>query len=32
MLLEVFEDINKPYEKLTEDGCILYPEQCHFFM
>ena len=30
MLAELFEDINKPYENLTEDGCILYPEQCHF--
>ena len=30
MLPELFEDINKPYEKLTEDGCILYPEQCTF--
>jgi hypothetical protein len=30
MLTELFENINKPYEQLTEDGCILYPDQCHF--
>ena len=30
MLPELFENINKPYENVTEDGCILYPEQCHF--
>jgi len=31
MILELFENINnKPYEILTEDGCILYPEQYSF--
>ena len=30
MILELFENINQPYETLTEDGCILYPEQCYY--
>jgi hypothetical protein len=30
MLPELFENMNQPYENLTDDGCILYPEQCHF--
>ena len=30
MLTDIIENINKPYEELTEDGCILYPEQCTF--
>ena len=30
MLTDIIENINKPYKELTEDGCILYPEQCTF--
>ena len=30
MIEELFENINQPYKTLTEDGCILYPEQCYF--
>ncbi len=30
MVKELFENFNKPYESLTHDGCILYPEQCTF--
>ena len=30
MITDIFEIINKPYDDLTDDGCILYPEQCSF--
>ena len=30
MIPELFENFTKPYENLSEDGCILYPEQCTF--